>query len=318
MPLPSLLLYVLSLAVMVIACWLALGLVRTFRLHFLSPYLGYLVAINTAGLLNLAVTDLSLDVLKDIPPPSMQTIYILFGLAAFPLLAIAFYFYLTFVSGILDQGLSLTFRTAYIILWTVLLTGFLIRIQLALQQKVLPIAQALNLVFASLVLFIPIAALVYLMLRTARGPWAEGRKGLIKFAVVSLVCYILFFVSFSLPQPGSSFRWIAPICLLLANVSPILVLRRILRRYGRPILPEMFGDPRMNEFRERFQLSPREGEILDLLLKGKSNKDIERELFVSPHTVRNHVHNIYQKLGVGSRLQLLNLMRTWMEPGPVR
>jgi DNA-binding NarL/FixJ family response regulator len=71
----------------------------------------------------------------------------------------------------------------------------------------------------------------------------------------------------------------------------------------------------MKQFCDHFQLSKREGEILNLLLKGKSNKNIERELFVSPHTVRNHIHNIYKKLGVGSRLQLMNLIRTWFESG---
>jgi DNA-binding CsgD family transcriptional regulator len=315
MPLQSLFLYILSLTVVVTACWLALGLVKTFHLHFLSSYLGYLVAVNIVGLLNLVVTDFSSDVLKDIPPQGMQTIYILFGLVAFPLLAIAFYFYLTFVAGILDEGVSSIFRITYIILWIALFAGFLMRIQFALKQKNFQVSQALSLVLGSIILVIPIAALIYLMFRTARSSHAEGKRGLMKFAVISLFCYILFFAAFSLPQPGSSFRWTVPFCLFLANVSPILALRRILSRYGRPILAEMFSNPRMKQFCDHFQLSKREGEILNLLIKGKSNKNIERELFVSPHTVRNHIHNIYQKLGVGSRLQLMNLIRTWFESG---
>jgi len=45
--------------------------------------------------------------------------------------------------------------------------------------------------------------------------------------------------------------------------------------------------------------------------------EIERDLFISPHTVRNHIYNIYQKLGVGSRLQLMNFVRTrYEEPNP--
>ena len=69
----------------------------------------------------------------------------------------------------------------------------------------------------------------------------------------------------------------------------------------------------MQQLGDKFQLSAREVEILDLLLKGKSNKDMERDLFISHHTVRNHVHNIYQKLNISSRLQLMNLIRTWVE-----
>jgi DNA-binding CsgD family transcriptional regulator len=151
------------------------------------------------------------------------------------------------------------------------------------------------------------------MFRSGRGSRAEGKKGLIKFAVISLVCYILYFASQAFSEAGPSLRWAVPASLFLANISPILVLKGILSRFYRPILPGAFGGPRISQFCEQYQLSNREGEILEMLLKGKSNKEIERELFISPHTVRNHVHNIYQKLGVGSRLQLINFIRTWLE-----
>jgi ligand-binding sensor domain-containing protein/DNA-binding NarL/FixJ family response regulator len=55
-----------------------------------------------------------------------------------------------------------------------------------------------------------------------------------------------------------------------------------------------------------FDLTEREDEILRLVLQGARNKDIEKRLFISASTVRNHLYNIYQKLGVGSRLELIN------------
>ena len=47
-------------------------------------------------------------------------------------------------------------------------------------------------------------------------------------------------------------------------------------------------------------VSPREREILQLLNKGYSSKDISDTLFISYHTVRTHLKNIYKKLGVSS------------------
>lgn len=313
MPFESLLIYLLSLAVVVTACWLALGLVKTFRLHFLSSYLGFLVTINIVGLLNLVVSDLAPTLLQDISPLSMETVYILFGLIGFPLIAIAIYFYLTFITGILDEGLSPTFRIAYIILWIILFGGLIIRINFALEQKSSLTAQVMSFVSGAIIFIIPIGALTYLIFRMVRSFRIEGKKGLMTFAVVSIVCYVLFFAAFFFSQTGWALLWAVPFCLLIASVLPVLVLRKILLRYGRPILQETFSNPGMQRFRDKFQLSPREGEILDLLLKGKRNKDIERELFISHHTVRNHAHNIYQKLRVSSRLQLLNLVRTWLE-----
>jgi LuxR family maltose regulon positive regulatory protein len=50
-------------------------------------------------------------------------------------------------------------------------------------------------------------------------------------------------------------------------------------------------------------LSERELEVLRRVAAGYSNQDIARELFVAGSTVKKHVHNIYAKLGVGSRTQ---------------
>jgi len=55
-----------------------------------------------------------------------------------------------------------------------------------------------------------------------------------------------------------------------------------------------------------YDLTEREEEILRLVLRGAGNKDIERKLFISASTVRNHLYNIYRKLDVRSRLELIN------------
>lgn len=49
------------------------------------------------------------------------------------------------------------------------------------------------------------------------------------------------------------------------------------------------------------QLSVREQEILQLLVEGLSHKAIAERLFISPHTVRTHLKNIYEKLHVHSK-----------------
>lgn len=50
-------------------------------------------------------------------------------------------------------------------------------------------------------------------------------------------------------------------------------------------------------------LSNREEEILGYLAKGLRNKEIAAKLFISPETVRRHVHSIYTKLHVRSRTE---------------
>ena len=56
-------------------------------------------------------------------------------------------------------------------------------------------------------------------------------------------------------------------------------------------------------------LSPRESEILQQIAKGRTNKRIADELFISPFTVKRHVENIYTKLRAENRVQLIQRAR---------
>ena len=50
-------------------------------------------------------------------------------------------------------------------------------------------------------------------------------------------------------------------------------------------------------------LTPREKETFNLLIKNQSTRDIAKTLGISEKTVRNHISNVIQKLGVDSRIQ---------------
>ena len=52
------------------------------------------------------------------------------------------------------------------------------------------------------------------------------------------------------------------------------------------------------------ELTTRESEIALLIAQAHSNKEISRALNIAPGTVKMHLANIYQKLGVDGRIQL--------------
>ncbi|MGO2347174.1 MAG: helix-turn-helix transcriptional regulator [Providencia sp.] len=64
---------------------------------------------------------------------------------------------------------------------------------------------------------------------------------------------------------------------------------------------------RYNDMQTRFGLTPRECEIVELILEGKGSPLIAELLFISLGTVKNHRKNIYQKLDINSQVELFSL-----------
>ncbi|MFC4402437.1 LuxR C-terminal-related transcriptional regulator [Gracilibacillus xinjiangensis] len=57
---------------------------------------------------------------------------------------------------------------------------------------------------------------------------------------------------------------------------------------------------------KELNLSPREQEVLDLVIQGNNNKEIAEQLYISNHTVKNHVTKIFQKLEVPDRAHAIS------------
>lgn len=84
------------------------------------------------------------------------------------------------------------------------------------------------------------------------------------------------------------------------------IARKVLERFS------AFASPTPPED----DLSPRELEVLRVAATGRTNKEIARDLDISPRTVQVHLANIFSKLGVGSRTEavLHGIKRGWIDP----
>lgn len=99
---------------------------------------------------------------------------------------------------------------------------------------------------------------------------------------------------------------------ILKNTLPDKLLEAVREAYrgGAPMSPEIARKV-IGYFRGSdgpaltASLSEREIEVLQCLIDGHSYKSIADKLFISVHTVRFHLHNIYEKLHVRSRAELV-------------
>lgn len=175
-----------------------------------------------------------------------------------------------------------------------------------------------------------------------------GRAGnAFGFFVGSLVCYLAYYAPHELLFGGSSeFNWTSVFLLLLLaifvvgssfifedhyptdNASKLVQRTRpAVKEHNLPSsdlltlstymldqedTSELGGggiwSKRIKALSAQFGLSPKETEVLFLLAKGRNAEYIQNQLVVSRHTAKAHIYHIYQKTGVHSRQDLINLL----------
>lgn len=69
---------------------------------------------------------------------------------------------------------------------------------------------------------------------------------------------------------------------------------------------------KLDDIQDYYQLSKRETEVVELVIRGLSNKEIAEKLLISPHAVKNHISNIFSKFDVTDRAQAMAVVYEWM------
>lgn len=70
-------------------------------------------------------------------------------------------------------------------------------------------------------------------------------------------------------------------------------------------------DEKLDILAEKHRLTVREREVLGHLYMGKTNPEIAAELYISVNTVKKHIKNIYDKMGINSRMEVVHVVDSW-------
>ncbi|HSL86474.1 MAG TPA: LuxR C-terminal-related transcriptional regulator [Bacteroidales bacterium] len=142
-------------------------------------------------------------------------------------------------------------------------------------------------------------------------------KNMIKDRDIKIIAPLLILIMITQSVPlifYSSQLWLALIFIFLFHAGYAFL--PLWFSYG-TILPEHSAEPASDlsfeGFCSKFEISPRETDIIREICNGLSNREISEKLFISLQTVKDHTHRIYIKTNVRSRVQLINLVRELRE-----
>ena len=146
-------------------------------------------------------------------------------------------------------------------------------------------------------------------MRKLRNPW--WKSAFISFFVGSFVFLLLLVLDVlisTLPIPV-----LEPVDSLSLPVYLVVLTAGVFYFSGKFLSREAFvkKGKLTDSCLEFYQLTPREGEVIEELISGRTNKQIADRFFISLKTVENHLYSIYQKTDVNSRLQLLHALQSW-------
>jgi len=95
------------------------------------------------------------------------------------------------------------------------------------------------------------------------------------------------------------------------HLIPILFLNLYLEKYhGQTTVVQVDFKSKLKAFAEKYEISKREQEVIQLISKGLSNQEISESLYISLQTVKDHIHRIFVKTGVKNRIQITNMIRS--------
>lgn len=123
----------------------------------------------------------------------------------------------------------------------------------------------------------------------------------------------MFVTSIGLPSAEVAVIALTVVCVTLVMLPPLnnqLVL--LLKSHAYLAAYDNMGQSQQTDIVCQIKtldpLTVREQEVLQLILSGKSNREIAGALFISESTVKTHVRNIFSKYDVGSRAQLISTL----------
>lgn len=293
--------------------YLTWDLSKKYRFSFLHSYFYSLLFSTLFGFLDIVCRNVIQDVLRSqfASPHTLMTVGLVINLLALPFMIVSWYFFIAMMRGFMGKKVPLGIKIGFFVLqgMMTIIFGFLIADYA--QQKIDSFSDVSHTVlsaFSIISSLIILGAIFQIFFYLKDINEKEMRRAIRSFGIIYLLAYLAYRLRIDLLGFLRNTDYMYSILHFAVHLPPLLYLRTFLKAYYLNHPLEVIDQANLDRIFARCNISEREGEIILFLLKGKSNRDIAQELFISSHTVRNHLHNIFQKFKIKSRHQLSNLI----------
>jgi DNA-binding CsgD family transcriptional regulator len=276
-----------------------------YNLHFLDIYTYFALVVAGYGLVNwIGPSMLSMTTGAD-DAGSRNAVY-LFIAVAVPIALAKLWLFICLLHAMLEQRLKPKQARTF----AVFAAGAILILSATLYSDIRAQDASSSIVFATLfgVLVLAFTFLVvayFLSLAEAVGNMELRRIArrfgwayFLGYFIYTIPYYIVYFVD--LPW----YRIAAPYVYYALHLGPVVFIWQFAQQLDSEGRSRVTRPPNIDSVVSRYSISASERAIMLLLIDGLNNAEIAQELSRSPNTVRNHVYNIYKKLGVKNRVQL--------------
>jgi DNA-binding CsgD family transcriptional regulator len=135
-----------------------------------------------------------------------------------------------------------------------------------------------------------------------------NKKIMHRFVLLMLLALIVRLVVLPFVFSGP---WILAALILvyfMTNFIPLFYLKVNADMVFVPLHAEHLNEGKKEYIFQKYQISKREREIVEQICLGKTNQQIADTLFISLQTVKDHTHRIYTKIGINSRMKLVQIV----------
>ncbi len=290
--------------------WLSHDLRSRFQARYLDYYFYFSLAVVGYGLLNWIGPYVTIYASQQVPGTDPTWAIVVFVLFAIPLSLLKVWFFLLVFQELLERPRWRWLTPVYTIASLVVIGGSVYVIDGYFRSRnVAELGQFLDVLGACLIVS-SFGITFHFLLVSQKYPASVLEAGSRMFAAIYMAGYAVYVGSVysSRLVPGFDGVVAAPYLYYLMHFAPLLLLKKVHEAQAKPMLG---GDiSTLEKLITENNISKREGEIIFELVRGRNNAEIGEVLFISPNTVRNHIYNIYKKLGIKNRFQLLALCQS--------